>query len=123
MHECLVEKGRGDLYDSVASVAGSLLGFVTSAVSIILVFGQSLQVLEDSGHYTTIFDVFYQAIIWLAVTTVWSLIGLFMDTGDAVQFWALYGTIGFLLISSLRVFRCVWILKKVTTLAVKQVKS
>ena len=118
-----VDKSRGGFYSSAASVAGSLLGFVISAVSIILVFGQHLSFLKASGHYSTIFDVFYQAIIWLAAATVWAFVGLFVDSGGNVQFWALYGMIWLLILSCFRVGRCVWILRRVTTLAIKQAEE
>lgn len=114
-----VDKNRANVYGAVASVCGSLLGFVISAVSVILVFGQHLQFLKDTGHYSTLFDVFFQAILWLAAATVWSFVGLGVDTAGSGRIWVLYAMAWLCILVAFRVCRCVWLLKAITAVAAK----
>lgn len=118
-----VDKNRAGLYGTAASVAGSLLGFVISAVSVILVFGQHLHFLKESGQYPTVFEIFFQSILWLAAATVWAFVGLLVDTAGSGRIWILYGMIWLGVLASLRVYRCVWILKQITMLAIKNSRT
>src|SRR5437899_3025776 len=61
------------MYGTIAAVSSSLLGFVITEVSIILVLGQmpQLAILRKSGHFNTIFQINFQAILWLGLATGW----------------------------------------------------
>lgn len=114
-----IDKNRANVYGAVASVCGSLLGFVISAVSVILVFGQHLQFLKATGHYPTVFEVFFQTILWLAAATMWSFVGMVVDTAGSERIWVAYVMLWLSILVVLRVYRCVWLLKKITAVAAK----
>jgi hypothetical protein len=112
-----VDENRPNLYAAVADITGSLLGFVISAVSVLLVFGSQLRFLKDSGQLPVIFNVFFQSIIWLAIATAWAFVGLLADTTGTSRIWILYVMLWLMGLAAMRVYRCVWILKKITLLA------
>ena len=70
------------LYGTLASVCGSLLGFVVTAVSIIfsLLPRRVFRVLIDSGHHQTLFNIFFNSVLFLALATIWALVGVLFDT-------------------------------------------
>jgi hypothetical protein len=116
-----LDQNRQALYSTSASLAGSLLGFAIAAVSIILAVGQMprFRLLRESAQRDTVFRVYFQAILWLAVTTVWALAALVADTDATPRPVFAYGLIGLALISALRLSRCVWVLRVVTTILVR----
>src|SRR5207249_620650 len=73
---------RQQLYSTIASVAGSLLGFILTAVSIVLVLSPSprFRILRESGQLERAYRVYFQAILWLAASTVLSFVALLLDT-------------------------------------------
>src|SRR5688572_11782627 len=52
---------RQGIYGALASIAGSLLGFSIATVSIVMGFIQApqLQILRESRHHQTLYDVFF----------------------------------------------------------------
>src|SRR5262245_10708084 len=73
---------RQAVYTGIASLTGSLLGFVIASVPIVLGFSQSprLKAVRESPHYAEVFRIFFQAIYWLSLAAVWALVGTFADT-------------------------------------------
>jgi len=53
---------RKELYSTIASISGALLGFIITAVSIVIVFVQSekLELLRKSKDYPTLYRVFIE---------------------------------------------------------------
>jgi len=109
---------RQATYTAIASTGGSLLGFVLTAVSIVLIIGSSpaLQVVKDAGHLPTIYRIFFQTILWLAVATIWAFVGLLADTDTSPRALITYFMVFFFCLVGFRIYRCVWILREVTSL-------
>lgn len=108
------------LYSTLAGLAGTLLGFTLTSISIILAIGQipQLKLLRDSGHMATVWMVFSQAIGWLALATVWSLIGLVLSNHNSSPgLIVAVGESGLVMLSGLRVYRCVWALSYIVRAA------
>jgi hypothetical protein len=114
---------RLTVYSTTASIGGSLLGFILTAVSVIIVFGEMprFQLLRRSGQYRTVFAAYFQAIFWLAALTLIAFAGIFADTEARPSLWLPYLVIFFGLVSFVRVCRCVWILKRMTEIAIMPV--
>lgn len=74
---------RGAIYGALASIFGSLLGFIITAVSIALGFSASekLTIVRDSRYYPHLWGVFMSATRWLALATVASVVALVARPG------------------------------------------
>jgi hypothetical protein len=115
---------RGPIYSAVAGVAGALLGFVMAAVAILLPYANDgkLEFLQGSPEGKQVFrdlwGTFQSALSCLGVTTLVSLIALVVDHDGEVRLPAHVGhvaaviTLALVLMSILRVGRCVWTLGK-----------
>ena len=116
---------REGLYISVISLAGALLGFTITTVSIILAFSESsgLRLIRDSGHYHTILAIFFNAIRALGFTTIWALVALLADTDMEPKFWATYVALWSVILSGQRLYRCAWILERVIGFALTKQES
>ncbi len=107
------------LYGTLAGVAGTLVGFIITALSIVVVLGPQPQfhLLRAGGQMRTLVSVFSQAIMWLAATTLWSLLGLFVSVERPVGWVVAAVTLWLTVLTSLRVYRCVWALYHVVDIA------
>jgi hypothetical protein len=58
--EAVLSGSHQTLYATIASIGGSLLGFILTAVSVVVVFGQlpKLKTLRASPHYASVFHIF-----------------------------------------------------------------
>jgi len=113
---------KKSVYPLIATISGTLLGFVITGVSIIIAFSESekLKLLKKSKQYKTIFEVYFSTIKFLALTTVMAVIGLILDDSRAMPFTNLDYNIGvsyiifwLVIISSFRIYRCLWILENI----------
>lgn len=113
---------RQALYVAVASIAGALLGFTVTTVSIILVFAESprLHLVRESRHYETVFSVFFSAIKYLALATAWALVALLWDRETSPKVGVSYFALWTVVIAAFRLYRCVWVLENVIRLAVRR---
>jgi hypothetical protein len=112
---------RSAIYTSLTAVLGTLLGFVITGVSVILAFSESekLQLLKKSPYYGDIFKIFTSAAKFLALGAVTAFAGLILDRDSAPQPPIGYVMIWLLIISMLRLYRCIWVvesLAKIVTL-------
>lgn len=113
---------RSDFYPTIATIAGTLFGFVITGVSVILAFSNSkskrIKMLKKSKHYETIFDIYFSTIRYLAFTTVIAIIGIMVIRSWVVLisfFLLIWGVI----ISSFRLWRCLWVLEKIIKISSK----
>ena len=111
----LLNCNRANLYRTAAPIFASLLGFSITATSIILGFSSSsrLDVLRNSRHYSTLWNIFKSAIRSLAIVTVCALVCLVWDRDDAPF---LYLTIVFIYLVLRVLFkmgRVLWVLEKI----------
>ncbi|MFZ7133118.1 MAG: hypothetical protein ACOWWR_12230 [Eubacteriales bacterium] len=106
---------RKDLYVTIASIAGALLGFAITAISIAIAFmnQERFEIIRKSKHHHTLYQVFFAAIKYLAITTVASIIGLIIDRDNNPQHWITYISIAGVLLSVVALVRCVWVLENI----------
>jgi len=109
---------RGSLYGTLASILGSLLGFVITTVSIVITFTghDRLEVVRTSRHYPTLWKVFMSGIRALGFATLVTLIALLFDRDSSPRRELVYGVLFLTVLSALRLARCVWALENVIRL-------
>lgn len=120
--EKLLENNRAAIYGALASIFGSLLGFVIATVSIVVAFHglPHLRLVRQSATYPVLWRVFTSAVRWLGAATVAALLALVLDHGDFIGRLSLYTCIGTTLVATLRVGRCVWVMEKLIGIVVKR---
>lgn len=115
----LLRPNRATLYGTVAQIAGSLLGFIITALSLMIAFidEQRFRLLHQAGRYMQTMRLFFDAIAVLALLTVVALLGLLVD-GDPATSRADVPAVFFLLIalSAAGTYRCVWALYQIVNL-------
>lgn len=113
--DAILGRNRAEVYGSLATIFGSLLGFVVVAVSVVLSAAQSdrMAVIRDSDQYDTLWDVFVGTIKSLAFATVVALLALIMDRPDSPVRWIEVVGVFATLLAALRLWRSVWVLEKV----------
>jgi hypothetical protein len=114
----ILDGNRSAIYATVASLAGSLLGFVLAAASIILTFANSdrLALLRQSRHYPTIWKIFKAAMRALAFATVAAVVALLVDRDRSPAWWLVYVNSFTALWAGLRLWRCLWIFNKIVAI-------
>lgn len=100
------------VYSTLAGLAGTLLGFVITSISILIAIGRipQLALIRDSGHMETVWAVYSQAIGWLAMATIWSLAGMVLSRSGHAGSVIAIGECGLVILCAFRVYRCVWVL-------------
>jgi len=78
-----------------------------------------MEILRTSKHFGTLFSVYFNAIRVLALTTVWALVSLVLDTQSDPKPLMTCVVLWTVILSIKYVQRCVWILKQLIMLAVK----
>ena len=113
------------LYGTLASVCGSLLGFVVTAVSIIFSLStrRVFRVLVDSNHHQTLFTVYFNSVLFLALATIWALVGILFDTKLSPTPWITCTMLGLTVIVMFRIYRCIWILKEMVGITLRSYRS
>ena len=113
---------RSAFYGTLASIAGSLLGFVITAVSILLAFDSapSLKLLRDSNHYATLWSTYKSGIRAMALATVVSVAALVLDRDDSPSRVSLYLVVASTFFAIARLTRCLWILEKVIDIVTRR---
>jgi hypothetical protein len=116
---------RGAIYGTLASIFGSLLGFIITAVSIALAFSASdkLTVLRGSKYYPQLWGVFLSATRCLATVTVAAMVALIGDRDMAPIRWLTYTVLVLTVLSVARVARCIWVLENIVKIVTKPPQS
>jgi hypothetical protein len=111
---------RQGIYGALASIAGSLLGFSITTVSIVMVFIQApqLQILRESRHHQTLYDVFFSTIKYLALAVALPILALLLDRDRAPFIGACYAVLAITTVATMRLYRSMWALEKVIRLAI-----
>jgi hypothetical protein len=113
-----LDGNRSAVYAALASIFGSLLGFVITAVSIVLGFSASekLTVVRESKHYPTLWRVYIAAIRVLAFATIICVVALVLDRDKQIVHWVMYLAAFGCILATARVARCVWVLENIIAL-------
>jgi hypothetical protein len=121
----LLQGNRGAIYGALASIFGSLLGFIITAVSIALAFSASekLTVLRDSKYYPQLWGVFLSATRCLATVTVAALVALIGDRDMAPIRWLTYAVWVLTVLSVARITRCIWVLENIVKIVTKPAEN
>lgn len=111
----LLQGNRGAVYAAMASIFGSLLGFVITAVSIVITTSDSARfgILRGSPHYGTLWKTFMSAIRGCAVATISTLVGLAADRDKSPRMWVTYLCVFAVLYASVRMARCIWVFETI----------
>jgi hypothetical protein len=118
--DSILKANRSAVYGTLASIFGSLLGFVITALSIIIGYSTSekFAFLRKSKHYPTLWNVFVSTIEALSVTTIMMVAGLVFDHDISPNHLILSLCVFTFLLSLLRLISCVWVLKLVIRIVV-----
>jgi len=121
----VLKDNRPAIYGALASIFGSLLGFVIATVAIVVAFDAlpRLRLVRESATYQTLWQVFTSAIRWLGVATLGALGALVLDRGGPRGRLALYVCAATTLVAALRVARCVWVLEKLISIIVQRART
>ena len=119
--DAFLGSSRQSLYGSTAEIAGALLGFVLAGIAIIMALPDTriLRKIRSTKAYSQVNTIFFSTLRYLAATTVLALIALFVDTADHSFVILFYFSTWGLLISSLRLARCFWVLGQLVTITQK----
>lgn len=103
---------KANIYGLIATIGGTLLGFVITGASIIVAFSESekLELLKKSKQYNTIFEIYFSTIRYLAIATIIAILGIIINSYSAIILYVLTWAI---IISVMRLYRCLWILEKI----------
>lgn len=121
----LLAQNRAAVYGTLASIFGSLLGFVITAASIVLGFSgsESLSVVRGSRHYPTLWRVFTASIRALAFATVVSVSALIIDRDGQPNRTILCFLLFAVILATLRIGRCVWVIEQIILLVSSRSKD
>lgn len=101
------------LYPIIAQISGTLLGFVITAVSIIisLLDKPIFKEFRTKRPASYLYKVYFSSIIWLGINTVMSVVSIFISGyyGQFLFFIVVYGST----VASLRIYRTIWILSNI----------
>jgi hypothetical protein len=109
---------KKELYTVIASISGAMLGFIITAVSIVIAFSQSdrFDLLRKSEHYPTLYKIFVVAIKYLAITTGFSVLALILDKDNSPKHWISYILAWGIIATVFSLGRCVWVLEKMISI-------
>lgn len=116
----LLDGSRAAIYGALATIFGSLLGFIITAVSIALGFSTSdrLAIVRDSKYYLQLWGVFISATRCLALATVASVVALVGDRDSAPIRWLTYSVLILSVLAVTRIARCIWVLENIVRIVV-----
>jgi hypothetical protein len=117
----LLDGNRAVAYGTVATIYASLLGFILTAVSIVLLIGglPRFKTLRNSGQYGAVFETFFFAVYVLAIGIVVSLIGFVLDHDNGGGASVVIESASFVLLClcAAATLRCVILLRSISLIA------
>jgi len=118
LNDFITPKISGTLFSTLASIFGSLLGFVITAAAIVISFlgSPSMSVLKKSAHFPKLWKIFFATSRALGVSTVFALACIIDDVTAALGPITVYILIALCILTFLRVISCLWVLEKVVEL-------
>ena len=110
----LFNQNRNNVYAALVSIFGSLLGFIITTMSIITTWTgrEQMDKLRRKTLYPQLWDTFYVTVQALAAAVIVSIIALIFDRDGSSKSIIWYFLLFFVLLASVRVYRCVWLLEK-----------
>jgi hypothetical protein len=119
--ESILHGNRSAIYGALAQIFGSLLGFVITALSIIIGYStnEKFEFLRKSKHYPTLWKVLISTIRALSAATVMMVISLVFDRDSSPQYLFLCICVFTTLLSLFRLRSCIWVLENVILIIIK----
>ncbi|MBI5352242.1 MAG: hypothetical protein HZB50_06350 [Chloroflexi bacterium] len=120
--DSLLEGNRSAVYGALSAIFGALLGFVITAVSIVLgyVASDKLTLVRESPHYEDLWRVYKAAMRSLAVATIAGLLGLIFDREARPMPLLFYLNILTTTLAFFRLGRSIWVLENIISLVTQQ---
>jgi hypothetical protein len=114
---CLIYDSSKELFPIFLNSGLTLLGFLLTGISIILIFLQSerLESLKEGGHYKSILNIYFNAIQFTCIFTITSFLGLVSEKGYTLA----HITGLALFVVAARLMRCVWIIQQIANIIYK----
>jgi hypothetical protein len=111
----LLKSNRAAVYGTLATIFGSLLGFVITAMSVVmgLVSSAQLKIVTGSKHYKQLWDVFTSTTKALGLATIIALAGLIFDRDSAPRWSILEVCVFAFVLCVVRLARCLWVLEMI----------
>lgn len=111
----ILKENRSAVYGALAGISGTLLGFVITALSIIIGYSASekFEFLKKSKHYATLWEVLIKTIRALSLATIAMIIGLIFDRDNSPNNIIFCFCVFTALLSLLRIWSCIWVLENV----------
>jgi hypothetical protein len=119
--DSILHGNRSAVYGALASIFGALLGFVITALSIIIGYSanEKFEFLRKTKHYPTLWKVMLSTVKALSIATVVMIIGLIVDRDSSPNTLILCLCVFATLFSLFRLRRCIWVLENVILLIIK----
>ncbi len=110
---------RQQLYAMLASISGTILGFIIATVSILMGLLQlpKLKLVRISQHHRTVYAILFSTIRYLSYFTIWAIVAFIFDKDTAPKIWLTYIGVWLLIIVSIRFYRCLWVIQKTVNIA------
>lgn len=111
----LLKGSRSSVYVALAAILGSLLGFVITALSIIIGYSANdkLEFLRKTAPYEQLWKVLLKTIRALSLATGAMIVGLVLDRDNAPNHIIFCICVYTIVLSLMRLWRCVWVLENV----------
>ncbi len=111
----LLQGTRTNIYRTLASISGTLLGLSIASASFTLnaVSSPRLSVLRNSRHYPTLWRTLFQTTWFLGSVTLVALVCMIWDRDDAPATWLVIPLALSVWLSVFRLARVIWILEYV----------
>ena|SRR5437763_5703101 len=119
--ESILHGNRSAVYGALASIYGSLLGFVITALSIIIGYStnEKFEFLRKSKHYPTLWKVLISTIRALSAATIVMVISLVFDRDGSPQYLIFCVCVFTILLSLFRLWSCIWVLENVILIIIQ----
>lgn len=119
--DSILHESRSAVYGALASIFGALLGFVITALSIIIGYSgnERLEFLRKTPHYNTLWEVLLKTIKALSFATGAMIVGLVLDRDSSPNHLIFCICVFTILLSLLRLWRCIWVLENVIRIIIK----
>jgi hypothetical protein len=114
----LISGNASQLFPIFFNTGITLLGFLLTGLSIVLVFlkDEALEPLKEHGYFKDILHIYLNAILVSALFTASSFLGLVLGPNQIIM--RVTGIIIFIMIA--RIWRCVWIIEQITIIIFKK---
>ncbi|MBV6402342.1 MAG: hypothetical protein CNIPEHKO_02652 [Anaerolineales bacterium] len=113
--EQVLQNNRDSIYGALAAIFGALLGFVITAVSIVIGYSASDQfaIVRNSTEYPKLWRIFISAIRATALATIAALLGLILDRDISPNRWILFLNVYAIALVLIRLWRSIWVLEQI----------